>query len=42
MSGSGSAVFGIFESKEDAEFCVKELKGICDNATVCSFTSKLV
>ncbi len=31
MSGSGPTVFGIFEKKEDAENCKKELTKICKN-----------
>lgn len=31
MSGSGPTVFGIFESKENAEKCANELKKICPN-----------
>ncbi len=29
MTGSGSAVFGIFESKRDAKDCIKELEEFC-------------
>ena len=31
MSGSGPTVFGIFEDKNKAEECVKELKNICND-----------
>ena len=29
MTGSGSAVFGIFENKKDAKSCIKELEDVC-------------
>lgn len=35
MSGSGSAVYGIFESQADAENCVAELQKDFDNVSLC-------
>lgn len=34
MSGSGSTVFALFESKENAESCAEELRKICPNVFV--------
>lgn len=36
MSGSGPSVFGIFESKEDAELCAQRLKKTFSNTFLCS------
>lgn len=35
MSGSGPAVFGIFENESDAKACQKELKAFIDDTFVC-------
>ena len=34
MSGSGPTVFGLFESRENAESCAEELKKICKDVFV--------
>lgn len=34
MTGSGSAVFGVYENKRDAKGCVKELEDICPYTAV--------
>ena len=40
MSGSGPTVFGIFENKEDAEACSKELKTFVKDVIVCTPVNK--
>lgn len=40
MSGSGPSVFGIFESKENAEKCLCELKGKYNESYLCSSVSR--
>ena len=41
MTGSGSAVFGLFESREKAEICAKFLKSVCvPFAVVCETVNK--
>ncbi len=35
MSGSGPTTFGIFQSKEDAEKCKEELKGLAKDIVLC-------
>ena len=36
MTGSGSAVFGIFPTRKHADYCCRRLKGIMPYAAVCS------
>jgi 4-diphosphocytidyl-2-C-methyl-D-erythritol kinase len=35
MSGSGPTVFGIFEDRQVAEACTKELKRIVNDVSIC-------
>ena len=42
MTGSGSAVFGIFEDKEKAISCFNEHKGRHEKAVLCTPTEKQI